>query len=445
MTHTPFHAAPLVPPPHVRDTESTRTFPPAGDLPDEPATSSHRRPRCRPDPYASKRSRSHARPRGKIVLPIDRRPGVPRHCQLILEGDKVTVVCNGGSGGTLVNGKAVQKQQLKLGDVIQVGDTQMRLQMGDFPLDVAMAAVSKSASPIPQSSGAAPDSLEALSGQTLGHYEIGPIIGRGQVGMVFHATDTKDNRPVALKVLMPEFSNNDDEMHRFVRAMKTTMPFKHPNLVRLYGAGKTGPYCWMAMEFVAGENLMQIIDRIGVAGMLDWKHAYRAAVHVGRAIDYAHQQGIVHRNVTPTNILRDATDKVVKLGNLMLAKALEGTASAQITRPGELVGDVAYVSPERTRGTTEVDARSDLYGLGATVYALLTGHAPCAGKTLIETVTRIRQVAPEKPSKFQMSIPSMFEGVVQKLLAKEPKARYPTAAELLKELERVGKFNGVTA
>jgi serine/threonine protein kinase len=199
------------------------------------------------------------------------------------------------------------------------------------------------------------------------------------------------------------------------------------------------------MEFVAGENLKQVIDRIGVAGMLDWKQAFRAAVQVGRALAYAHEQGIVHRNVTPTNILLEAATKEVKLGDLMLAKALEGTATEQITRPGELVGDVAYMSPERTRGTTEVDARSDLYGLGATVFALLTGHAPCDGKTLIEKVTRIRQVVPDKPTKFQMSIPPMFEGVVMKLLAKEPKDRYQTAADLVKELERVGKFNGVTA
>jgi serine/threonine protein kinase len=370
-------------------------------------------------------------------------PRVSRaHCQLHLDGDQVTVICNGGSGGTKVNGHAVQKQVLKLGDVLQVGDTQLRLQMGDFPLDVALKAIHPS---VNAPAAPNPDQLEALEGRTLSHYEIGHIIGKGHVGVVFHATDTKDNRPVAFKVLMPEFSKNDEEMQRFVRGMKTTMPLKHPNIVRLYGAGKTGPYCWVAMEYIAGENLMQVIGRSGVANRLDWKHAYRAALHVGRALAYAHEHGIVHRNVTPSNILRDATNEVVKLGDLMLAKALEGTASEQITRPGELVGDVAYMSPERTRGTTEVDARSDLYGLGATVYALLTGHAPGEGKTLVERVTRIRQVVPDKPTKFQMSIPPMFEGVVMKLLAKDPKDRYQAAADVVKELERIGKYSGVTA
>ncbi len=187
------------------------------------------------------------------------------------------------------------------------------------------------------------------------------------------------------------------------------------------------------MEYVAGENMQQVIDRIGVAGMLDWKHAFRVALHVGRAIAYAAENSILHRNVTPTNILRDAASKVVKLGDLMLAKALEGPLAKQITRPGAILGDVAYISPERTRSTADLDERSDLYELGATVYALLTGRPPFTGTTLVEKITRIRQGTPEKPTKFQMSIPGLFEGVVLKLLAKQPEQRYQSAAALIKE------------
>jgi serine/threonine-protein kinase len=166
--------------------------------------------------------------------------------------------------------------------------------------------------------------------------------------------------------------------------------------------------------------------------MLDWRKTFRTAVHIGRALEYAHEQSIIHRNVTPTNILLDATNKMAKLGDLTLAKALEGTMAKQITRPGEIVGDVAYMAPERTRGTENLDGRSDLYGLGATVYALLTGRPPFGGATLVEKISRIRQTAPEKPTKFQMSIPSQFEAVVLKLLAKSPGDRYQTATELLK-------------
>jgi serine/threonine protein kinase len=165
---------------------------------------------------------------------------------------------------------------------------------------------------------------------------------------------------------------------------------------------------------------------------------------VDRSLEYVHFQSILHRNVTPTNILLEATSKTAKLGDLMLAKALEGIMAKQITRPGEIVGDVAYMSPERTRGPEDVDHRSDLYGLGATLYALLTGRPPFTGSTLVEKVTRIRQSPPEKPTKYQMSVPSQFEAVVLKLLAKRPEERYQSATELLKELTRVGKFNGVT-
>ena len=362
------------------------------------------------------------------------------HCQVIREGDRVTVVCLGGSGGTLVNGKPVQQQVLKPGDVLRVGDTQMRVQIGDLPVDGLRDAPAAAAG----ATTAKPDQLKALSGGQLSHFDVGPVIGQGSTCMVFQATDTTNNRPVALKVLLPEFAKEEEEVQRFVRAIKTVLPLRHPNLVAVYAAGKTGQHCWVAMEYIAGEDMVRVIERIGVAGMLDWRYAFKVAVQVTRALAYAHEQQIVHRNVTPKNILLEAPTKAVKLGDLMKAKALEGVLAKQITRPGELLGDVAYMSPERTRGTTEVDLRSDLYGLGATAYALLTGRPPLVGDTLVETISKIRTETPVKPTKYQMSIPLGFEGIILKLLAKRPEDRYSSASELLKELERVGKFNGVT-
>jgi serine/threonine protein kinase len=335
-------------------------------------------------------------------------PRVSRgHCQVLLDGDQATVIDN-SSSGTFVNGTKVSRHTLKLGDVIQLGDTKLRLQMGDFPLSVALGAIEPAAAPAAPAKAKSTVKLAALSGQTLSHYEVGPVVGKGHSSVVFQARDTKDGKTVALKVLRPEFSQNEEEMQRFVRAMKTVLPLRHPNLIALYGAGKTGPHCWVAMEFVEGESLTAVIKHIGIAGMLEWRHSFRAALHIGRALAYAHGQQIIHRNVTPENILLRKSDKVAKLGDLILAKALEGTLAQQITRPGELVGDVAYMSPERTRGTAEVDGRSDLYGLGATAYALLTGRPPFDGATLIEKITRIRQSEPVKPTKFQMAIPHRF-------------------------------------
>ena len=242
---------------------------------------------------------------------------------------------------------------------------------------------------------------------------------------------------MALKVLRPEFAKDEEEIQRFIRAVKTMLPLRHPNLVTLYGAGKTGPHCWIAMEFIEGESLTQVIQRIGVAGMLDWKNAFRVALDIGRALQFAHEQHIVHRNVAPQNILLQKSDKTAKLGDLMLAKAMEGVLAQQVTRPGELVGAVEYMSPERTRGTQDIDGRSDIYGLGATLYALLTGRPPFEGSTLIEKITRIRQTEPDKPTKYQMGINGFFESAVLKMLAKRPQDRFQTASELLKELDRI--------
>src|SRR5207244_4084355 len=136
-------------------------------------------------------------------------------------------------------------------------------------------------------------------------------------------------------------------------------------LITLYGAGKTGPYCWLAMELVEGESVTQVIHRLGTAGALDWRCALWVAVHVARALEYAHGQNIIHRNITPQNILIRSADRLTKLGDLMLAKAQEGGLAQQITRPGEILGDLRFLSPERTLGQATIDHRSDLYGLGA--------------------------------------------------------------------------------
>jgi serine/threonine protein kinase len=360
-------------------------------------------------------------------------PRVSRvHCEVQVEEDRVTVVDANSAAGTLVNGQRVNEQPLGTGDTIQVGDTQLHFEDGQ----TAVAPATR------QSFGGEP--LSSLTGQTLAHYEIGQVVAKGQSASVFRARDTKDGKEVALKVLRPEFSQDEEEMQRFVRAIKTVLPLRHPNLVALYGAGKAGPHCWIAMEFVEGESLTQVIQRIGVAGMLDWRHALRVAVHVARALEYAHSQQIIHRNVSPPNILVCSEDKVAKLGDLMLAKALDGVLAQQVTRPGALVGDVNYMSPERTRSSTEgVDGRSDIYSLGATVYALLTGRPPFADDSLVETIAKIRKADPEKPKKYQMSIPDLFEGTVLKMLAKRPEHRHQTAGELVKDLERVGKYQGV--
>lgn len=147
----------------------------------------------------------------------------------------------------------------------------------------------------------------------------------------------------------------------------------------------------------------------------------------------------------PENILVvKGPPMAVKLGDLMLAKALAGIKAKPIARPGELVGDLVSMAPERTREGAEVDTRSDIYGLGATLYVLLTGHPPFEGGSLVETLDKLRQEAPVPPRKDQLSIPDQFQDLILKMMARRPEQRYQAPDELLKDLERLAKFQGIT-
>ncbi len=285
--------------------------------------------------------------------------------------------------------------------------------------------------------------LSELMGSIIHCFQVGEVIAKGRSGVVFRAQDLRANREVALKVLRPEFARDENDIQRFIRSMKTMMPLRHPNLVTLFGAGKKGPYCWVAMEHVQGESLTQVIQRIGVAGMLDWRHAFRVAVHIARALEFAHARHILHRNLTPQNVLIRESDRLTKLGDLMLAKAVEGSMAQQITQANEVLGDLRYMSPEQTFGPEQMDERSDIYSLGALLYAALTGQPPFEGNDLIETITKIRQAPVVMPKKYQMSIPDAFQAVVLRMLAKRPEDRYPSADELLRDLERVARYQGV--
>lgn len=367
-------------------------------------------------------------------------PHVSRvHCQLHRAGDQFTLADNDSASGTFVNGQRVTEHRLRPGDVIAIGETQLVFEDQDVIEPKTLPPDGRT--PRPASPDAA--SLSDLTGKKISHYTVGALLARGANGFVFRAQDPKENTEVALKVLRPEIAQDEEEIQRFVRAMKTMLPLRHPNLVAILGAGKTSGFCWLAMEFVDGESLAAVIQRIGVAGMLDWRYALRVATHIGRALAFAEKQHIIHRNITPTNILVRSSDKLCKLGDLMLAKALEGTLAQQITRPGELLGDVAYMSPERTQSSGVVDGRSDIYSLGATTYALLTGRPPFIGQSLPDTIAKIRQEEPVRPKKYHLSVPDSFEGIVLQMLAKRPEGRFQSAADLMTQLERVATFNNV--
>jgi serine/threonine protein kinase len=368
-------------------------------------------------------------------------PRVSRtHCQIEVDDGTFRLSDLKSRGGTRVNGRRISNRDLRPGDVIRIGHTELRFDLeGDAKATTGAGVRAVKPKPAPRKV-----SFSSLVGQSFAAYEIEARLATGSSGVVFRARDAEHDRTVALKILWPETIQSKEDVYRFVRAMKTMMPIRHPNIVQVYAAGRTGRHCWVAMEFVEGENLSQVIRRIGTAGMLDWRYAFRVAVDIARALQEAARHDIIHRKITPSNILMGTRDHRAKLGDLMSAKALAGAKFRRITRPGEIVGEVFCLSPEQTRSGAAVDCRSDIYALGTTVYALLTGRPPFEGGSLPAIITQIREVEPPKPKTYQLSIPDLFEGVVLRMLAKRPEQRFQTATELLVDLERVALYQAVT-
>jgi len=414
-------------------------------------------------------------------------PRISRHhCRIVVTGGKAQLEDTNSSWGTLVNGEKVGSYQLQPGDMVRLVETDMRFEVATsaaattwqpnqsapqtpgtpgaqsgpperpVPERPASSPSPPAAVPKPMPPPESPQSaskskparsgppkghdLSDLVGKTLSRYEITDVITRTRTGMLFRGRDTEKDRLVAFKVLWPEITRDDEEMQRFVRAAKTVVGVRHPNLVALYGAGKSAPrYCWTASELVEGDSLMDVMSQAGQNGQLPWQQCLRVAIHIARAIEAAAAQGFVHRNVTPTNILIRKRDGAAKLGDLMLVKALEGTQAESVTRPGETVGDIPYVSPEQLLSQNDLDFRSDIYSLGAAIYAAVTGKPPIEGKTLAQTIARIESQQPVDPRKLNLSIPPQFAAVILQMLEKEPSERFDTPAALVRRLEKVAK------
>jgi serine/threonine protein kinase len=360
------------------------------------------------------------------------------HCLISVADGRVMAAAVESSQDTFVNGQKIAEHELQLGDVLRVGNSHLRLEDGATPVsEGAQVVPGATKGQLPQLSL---ERLGDLSGLTLGHYDLGPVLGRGHCGVTFRAHDQKADRTVALRVLSPDFPQHSEEMQRFVRTLRMVLPLRHPNLVTVYGAGKTGPYCWMALEHVEGESAREVIEQ---PGKHSWKKALRVAIHIGRALEFAYRHHLIHTNITPQNILISTADKVAKVNDLMLAKALEGSQLQLAILEGKLLDELAYLAPEQTPGEGEVDSCSDMHCLGAVVYALLTGRPPYDAASPAELIDNIRMTAPLKPRDFNPSLPDIFEAVVLKMLAKRPEDRFLTPSELLAELEPFAVDEGV--
>ncbi|MBL9079474.1 MAG: protein kinase [Planctomycetes bacterium] len=261
-------------------------------------------------------------------------------------------------------------------------------------------------------------------------YEILDRVGAGAMGTVFKARHKRLNRIVALKVLKPSLARDGRYVDRLRREARIVASLNHPNIVTGYDLGEEGGYHFFVMEFVEGKSLRALLVEWG---MFAEEYVRRVARQVAQALDHAYQRGVIHRDIKPGNILIDERGEV-KLTDMGLAK---GPADLTLTRDGATVGTPQYISPEQARNPQDVDVRSDLYSLGATLYHMATGVPPFRGDTMAQLITKVLNEAPTPPNEVNPALSEGLSLVVRKLLAKDLRVRYQTPGELLDDLDRV--------
>ena len=276
-----------------------------------------------------------------------------------------------------------------------------------------------------------------MIGKHLSHYLIESELGRGGMGIVYRAKDTKLNRTVAVKVLPSAALATDEDRARFYREAQSAAQLHHPNIATIFEIDEavpedaphgTQPSPFIAMEFVDGETLHDYIAK----GPLKLTEAVQVATQVAEGLKAAHAKDIVHRDIKSANVML-TEDGIAKVLDFGLAKTNQST---MLTRLGSTLGTVAYMSPEQARGQ-EVDSRTDLYSLGAMLYEMIVGQPPFAGEYEQAVVYSILNENPEPLTSRRTGVPVQLERIVNKLMAKEADYRYQTAADLIADLKTV--------
>ncbi len=266
-----------------------------------------------------------------------------------------------------------------------------------------------------------------LEGKILGNrYEILEKIGNGGMATVYKAQDQMLKRYVAVKVLREEFTTDEEFIRRFNTEAQSAASLAHPNIVSIYDVGIENNVYYIVMELIQGKTLKQIIDEDGV---LPWKWSINIASQIASALEIAHKNNIVHRDIKPHNIII-TEDGVAKVTDFGIAKAV---SNSTITAFGTTIGSVHYFSPEHARGGF-TDAKSDLYSLGVVMYEMLTGRVPFDADTPVSIALKHMQEKPIEPIKLNPAIPYSVNKIIMKAMEKDLNLRYQSATEMLKDL-----------
>ena len=272
-----------------------------------------------------------------------------------------------------------------------------------------------------------------LDGRLLGNrYELIEKIGNGGMAKVYKAKDQVLNRFVAIKILRDEFTTDQEFIKRFEAEAQSAASITHPNIVSVYDVGNEGNLYYIVMELIQGKTLKEIIVEEGAA--LPWKWSINIAIQIASALEVAHRNKIVHRDIKPHNIII-TEDGVAKVTDFGIAKAV---SNSTITAFGTTIGSVHYFSPEHARGGF-TDSKSDLYSLGVVMYEMLTGKVPFDADTPVSVALKHMQEEPKAPKELNDKIPSSVNEIILKAMRKDTNLRYQSATEMLRDLNNALK------
>jgi serine/threonine-protein kinase len=264
------------------------------------------------------------------------------------------------------------------------------------------------------------------------HYELDCEIGRGGMGIVYRAKDRRLKRQVAIKLLPPELAFRSEIKSRFLREAETAAQLSHPNIVPIYTVDEQEQLVFFVMAYVSGDNLAKRLHERGVLTIDETRKILR---EVADALAYAHDRGVVHRDIKPDNILLDAMTGRPMVTDFGIARAMDSSGDSRLTATGMAIGTPAYMSPEQAAGERDIDGRSDLYSLGILGYQMLTGEPPfAAGSTPAMLVKHISE-RPVPVEQRRPDVPTDLARSVMMLLEKDPAHRFPTASALVAALD----------
>lgn len=270
------------------------------------------------------------------------------------------------------------------------------------------------------------------SRKAFGNYELVRELGRGGMGIVYKAHEVSLQRMVALKILPPKYSQDAAFVKRFVREARAGARLSHPNIVPIFAVGEHGGTHFIAMDYVKGETLAEIIAR---DGQMDTDRALDIVRQAAKGLSEAHRHGVVHRDIKPHNIMIDEAGRV-RILDFGLARIL--TSETQLTSEGESMGTPSYMSPEQCHAT-DVDQRTDIYSLGVTLYQMLTGELPFSADSPMATMFQIVKGEHKSVTELNRSVPKPVVQILERMMATKPKDRYQDAKTLLKDLKAVAR------